>query len=117
MADTARNKIMRHRREGLMHLLKGAAHYGQVVKNLEAMQALADKDAMTDGERDKFSALSALVDREWKIVDRLLPKQMPELPGDELEQEESEVARQRVERLIGERVARVRGNNVTPLKR
>lgn len=113
VAETARAKIIRARKEGLRHALRGAAHYKHVLDNLEKMEKLANKEDLDSIDKDRFAMYAALVDKEWRIVDRIMPKNAnDESDADSPEDAVSNVHNV-IERLIGERVQRS-GQTIVP---
>lgn len=111
------------RKAGLQVLRKGNAHYTEVAKNLQKMADLQEMHSQAGDEgyeglsksdiRDQFAMCSNLVDKHWRIVEKLLPKD-PSIAND-TDADEGAVppVHQLIERLVGERV---QGSDAVPLQ-
>ena len=69
------------RKESFKVHLQQQSHYFQVTDNLNKMSALMDELSNADPSdhsviKDRFSMAASLVDKHWKICDRLLPKEI-----------------------------------------
>ena len=60
------------RKQALYESLSAIGHYQQFAIILTKMQALANGPVDSE-EKDRFSMLSALADKHWRVVDRYLP--------------------------------------------
>lgn len=72
-------KEIRAKREAERVLVGARGHYYRFVKAVREMeQLLADSKGseLDQADRDRFSALSTLADKHWKVVDRVLPKHL-----------------------------------------
>lgn len=82
-----------------MHL-EQQSHYHQVADHLAKMADLAGEDEIDQETKDRFAMYAALVDKHWRICERLLPKQVEQQP-DAAEQDAIPDVHRIVERLIG----------------
>lgn len=105
MAAPVKAKIIQRQKEALNNYLrKGVGHYTQFVELLGELRELSNGE-MTQENKDRFAAKSALADKHWKATERLLPKQTNE-PDAEPDEDAVSNVHNVIERLIGERVQR-----------
>ena len=103
MALTALQKNRSVRREAMREQLSAQCHLQYLVAALERMHELAEGEIDQDG-RDRFSMLSVIADKHWRIVDRYLPA-LPTTTTQESPSGSVPSALQRAVGLLAQRIA------------
>jgi hypothetical protein len=61
--------------------LSAFAHYGHMVSALNGMAALSGKEDIDGVDKDRFSMLSVIADKHWRVVEKYLPPTPAQAPG------------------------------------
>ena len=109
MALNALQKNRSVRREALKEQLSVQCHYQHMVDVIGKMTALANGDIDQDG-RDRFSMLSVIADKHWRVIDRYLPA----LPAATAQQSPSGTAQSALQRAVGLLAQRITLERIQP---
>lgn len=103
MPMTALHRNRSIRREAMREQLSVQCHYQHLIDALEGMSELATGD-IDQASKDRFSMLSVIADKHWRVVDRYLPA-LPTTTTPESPAGSAQSALQRAVRLLTQHIA------------
>ena len=109
MPMTALHRNRSIRREAMREQLSVQCHYQHLIDALEGMSELATGD-IDQASKDRFSMLSVIADKHWRIVDRYLPA----LPTATTQESPAGNTKSALQRAIGQIALRIASERTQP---